>query len=339
MKRPTQKDVAALAGVSRATVSYVLTGRTDGAIRVSDETRRKVVDSIRKLGYRVNIHARGLRTQRTGLIALLVPDLGNSFYPILIRGAQKRVQADGYRIIVVDSYSNEENERSFVETALHHIADGLIVASSYLDRPDIQVLRDEGIPCIGIGPSLRGAGADTISIDQTAAIHALIAHLVARGHTRIAHLTGDMHNINGRIRHDAFMTEMNVHGLAVEPSQVLAGDFLREGTERKVIDWYSALRPGERPTALFAANDLTAIEAIKAARAMALRVPDDLAVCGFDNIPEAQFIEPHLTTVGLDVESMGLVAAGMLLDRLTGAESGPPREVELDFRLYVRQST
>ncbi len=339
MKRATQNDVARHAGVSRATVSYVLNGRTDGTIRVSDETRQKILDSIRTLGYRVNLTARSLKTSRSQLIAILVPDLGNPFYPMLIRGAQRKAHASGYRILIVDSFSTENDERDFFKMAMDHIADGLILDASYLDKSDIRVLLDAGIPSVGIGPRLAGTGIDTISIDQPAAVHALVAHLVSRGHSRIAHLAGDSNNINGKIRHEAFLREMKAHGLDVDERYILQGDFLREGTAQKVEQWLSSIPSAERPSALFAANDLMAVEAIKAIRDLGLRVPSDFAVCGFDNIPEAEYVEPPLTTIGFDVEAMGREAATLLIDSINSSSKRMPREVGLAFELFARKST
>jgi LacI family transcriptional regulator len=339
MRRATQHDVARHAGVSRATVSYVLNGRTDGTIRVSEETRRKILESIRMLGYRVNLSARSLKTNRNQLIAILVPDLGNPFYPMLIRGAQKKAHASGYRILIVDSFSSEGDEKDFLKMALDHIADGLILDSSYLDGSDIRVLLDADIPSVGIGPRLADVGIDTISIDQPAAVRALIGHLVSRGHSRIAHLAGDYRNINGKIRYEAFLAEMRANGLEVDERHILEGDFLREGTALKVEAWLASMTPAERPSALFAANDLMAIEAIKAIRKSGLRVPEDFAVCGFDNIPEAEYVEPPLTTVGHDVEAMGRDAVALLIDRIEGASEGSGRNIDLPFELLVRKSS
>ena len=338
MRRPTQNDVAKAAGVSRATVSYVLNGKVDGTIRVSEETRSKILEAMSALGYRVNLNARGLKTDRTQLIAVLVPDLGNPFYPMLIRGAQRHAHSRGYRLLVSDSFSSEEGEREFMETALDRIADGLILATSFLDGSDVNAFQDEGIPCVGIGPLLDGTGIDTISIDQEAAVRTLIGHLVRRGHSRIAHLTGDRKNINGRIRYESFVREAKSRGLALEEGLILEGDFLREGTAAKVEAWFLALPERARPTALFAANDLMAIEAMKAFRRLGLRVPEDVAVCGFDNIPEAEYVEPPLTTVGFDVESMGQEAARLLLDRIEAKSAEPPAEAGLSFELYIRES-
>jgi DNA-binding LacI/PurR family transcriptional regulator len=338
MKRATQNDVASLAGVSRATVSYVLNGRADGTIRVSDDTRSRIQDAMRELGYRVNLKARGLRTDRSQLVAVLVPDLGNPFYPMLIRGAQQQAHARGYRLLVSDSFSSEEGEREFMETALDHIADGLVLATSYLGQSDVRTLLDDGIPCVGIGPLLDGTGIDTISIDQDSAVRTLIGHLASRGHSRIAHLTGDRNNINGKIRYEAFLREMKARALELDEASVLEGDFLREGTAAKVETWFSSTPPGKRPSALFAANDLMAIEAMKAFRRMGLRIPDDVAVCGFDNIPEAEYVEPPLTTVGFDVESMGREAARLLIDRIESDEAAAPRKAGLPFDLFIRES-
>lgn len=338
MRRATQNDVARAAGVSRATVSYVLNGRTDGTIRVSDETRDKILDAVRELGYRVNLNARGLKTDSTHLIAVLIPDLGNPFYPMLIRGAQRHAHSRGYRLLVSDSFSAQEGEREFMDMAFDHIADGLILASSFLDGSDVHALLDDGIPCVGIGPLLDATGIDTLSIDQDEAVRTLIEHLVAKGHSRIAHLTGDRKNINGKIRYDSFVKAIRARNLKLNEGMILEGDFLREGTAAKVEAWFSSLPTAERPTALFAANDLMAIEAMKAFRRMGLHVPEDIAVCGFDNIPEAEYVEPPLTTVGFDVESMGQEAARLLLDRIEAKSVEAPRRAGLNFEMFIRES-
>jgi len=339
MKRATQTDVAKLVGTSRATVSYVLNGRNDGTIRVSEETRRKIIEAIRDLGYRVNLNARSLKTNRTQLIAVLVPDLGNPFYPMLIRGAQIQAKTRGYRILAIDSLASEEGERDFMESAQEHIADGVILDSSYLDAADIDILREGGIPCVGLGPRFADMGIDIISGDQHAAVGALLDHLVSRGHSRIAHLTGDFHNINGRVRHEAFLQGMQAHGLAVDPRYILPGNFLREGTAASVERWLGRFDPSERPSALFAANDLMAIEAIKAIRKSRMQVPQDFAVCGYDNIPEAEYVEPPLTTIGYDIEEMGRQSANLLIDRIEGDNEGEVRKRVPPFTLWVRNST
>ncbi len=339
MKRATQNDVARLAGVSRATVSYVLNGRNDGTIRVSDETRKKIVEVMHEIGYRVNMNARGLKTNKSQLIAILVPDLGNPFYPLLIRGAQKQAHSCGYRLLISDSFSSEEGEREFMETALDRSTDGLILDSSYLERTDIKMLLDAGIPSVGIGPRLADSGIDTISIDQRAAIRSLLDHLEYRGHSRIAHLSGDRNNLNGKIRYEVFLQEMKSRGLCVDERYILEGTFLREGIAAKTEKWLASFAPQERPTAIFAANDLMAIEAIKAIQKIGLRIPGDVAVCGFDNIPEAEYVEPPLTSIGFDVESMGKAAAKLLIDRIEGESYDKPQAIGLTFELFARKST
>jgi LacI family transcriptional regulator len=339
MKRATQNDVARLAGVSRATVSYVLNGRTDGTIRVSDETREKILVSMRELDYRVNLNARSLKTNRTQLLAVLVPDLSNPFYPILIRGAQICAHAHGYRILIVDSFSREEDERDFLAMSQDHLADGLILASSYLEGADIHELLETGIPSVGVGPRLFGTGIDTISIDQEMAVRTLLRHLQDKGHRKIAHLTGDLNNVNGRIRLESYRKVMAEFGYPADGDSILEGNFLREHTAGKVEKWFSAFTPSRRPTALFSANDLMAIEAIKALSRIGIRVPEDVAVCGFDNIPEAEYVDPPLTTVGHNVEQMGHTAAKLVIERIEGTRTGDFQQVEMPFALWVRKST
>jgi LacI family transcriptional regulator len=339
MERITQEDVAKAAGVTRATVSYVLNDRTNGNVRISEETRLRVLKAVEELGYRVNFNARSLKTNRTQLIAMLVQDLGNPFYPMLIRGAQLAAQEYGYRMIIFDSSASAKGEDDFVDMALHHIADGLLLSSFYLDASDIKTILDDEIPCVGLGPSLIGMGIDVITADQSAAVDGLIDHLVDRGHTRIAHMTGDLDTINGRIRLEAYRKAIAAHGQPPVPEWEVEGNFLREGSAERVLSWYFALPEDRRPSAMFAANDVMAIEATKALRKRGVEIPGQLAVCGYDDIPEAQYVEPALTTVGQDSEAFGREATRLLIERIEKSSAGEPVYKTFPTELHIREST
>ncbi len=339
VQRATQKDVARVAAVSRATVSYVLNNRTDGNVRISEQTRRRILTAVEQLGYRVNRSARGLKTRRTQLLAVLVPDLNNPFYPVLIRGAQKAAYDADYRLIISDSFSTSEGEKDFLETALGHIADGLILASFHLDANDIGQLLTKGVPCVGIGPRLWGTGIDVVQTDQHTAVRAIIDHLVSRGRRRIAHIAGDLTTLNGQIRLEAYREALQAYGLPADERLVIQGTFRREGVAARVESYLSAASPEDRPNGLFAANDVMAIEAMKAIQRLGLRIPDDIAVCGIDNIPEAEYVEPPLTTIGNDVELMGREAVRLLTNRIQNGSSEEPICREFPFELIVRESS
>ncbi len=328
-----------MAGVSRATVSYVLSKRQDGNIRISDDTRNRILQAVEKLEYRVNVTARGLKTKRTHLLAVLVPDLSNPFYPVLIRGAQKAAYEADHRLIVFDSFSTPEGERDFLEAALHHIADGLILSSFYLEQRDIKHLLASGIPTVGVGPRLWGSGVDVVQTDQLQAVRAVIDHLVSRGRRRIAHIAGDLTTLNGQLRLEGYRLALRVHGLEPNERLVVEGKFRREGIAERVDSFLASFAPGELPDAIFAANDVMAIEAMKAVRRRGYRIPDDIAVCGIDNIPEAEYVEPPLTTIGNDVELMGREAVSMIVDRIRHDSVKDPECREFPFELIERNSS
>ena len=173
MSRVTQNDVARAAGVTRAAVSYVLNKRAEGNIRIGEATRKRILEAAASLGYRVNLSARSLKTNRTQLLAMLVPDLGNPFYPMQIRGAQVAAHQAGYRLIIYDSFHRSQGEQEFLEMALHHVADGVLLSSFHLARDDIQALTGEGIGCVGLNEGLSSCGIDLLVTDQARAIDTL----------------------------------------------------------------------------------------------------------------------------------------------------------------------
>lgn len=339
MRRVTQEDVAREAGVTRAAVSCVLNNQTGGSIRISAETREKILEASQRLGYRVNLAARSLQTRRTENLAMLVPDLGNPFYPMQIKGAQIAAKEAGYRLIIFDSSSSAQGEREFLDMALGHVADGVILSAFHLGRDEVATLLKAGIPCVGLISGLSGTGIDMVATDQESSVGKLMDYLCGQGHRRIAHLTGDLGTANGLIRRDAYRRSLAAHGLEAKQAWELEGRFQREGVAALVVEWYRALPPGERPSALFAANDLMAVEVIKALKREGIAIPADLAVCGIDNIPEAQYVEPALTTVGQDNEAIGRIATRLLIERVEGGDLGNPVTRILPSQLHIREST
>jgi LacI family transcriptional regulator len=338
MRRVTQEDVAREAGVTRAVVSYVLSNSKGSSIRISEETKGKVLEAAKRLGYRVNLSARSLMTRRTQNLAMLVPDLGNPFYPMQIKGAQVAAYEAGYRLIIFDSSSSPQGEHEFLEMALNHVADGVLLSAFHLGRDDVGQLLDSGIPAVGLIDGLAGTGIDMVETDQRCSVESLVDYLVSRGHRSIAHLTGDLGTSNGRVRRDAYREALKKHGLAFSPELLVQGSFLREGTAGLVESWYFGLPQQSRPDALFAANDVMAVEAIKALRNRGIAIPGELAVCGIDNIPEANYVEPSLTTVGQDHEAIGRLATHLLLERIEGKQTGAPVIEVLPSQLFIRQS-
>jgi DNA-binding LacI/PurR family transcriptional regulator len=338
MRTPTQQDVARRAGVSRATVSYIINNRTDGNVRISEETRQRVLQAVKELGYQPNVTARSLRTRRTQLLAIMVPDLTNPFYPQLIRGAQASAEQQDYQILVYDSNDSPARERAFVEAVLRRRVDGVILVAFHLEAHDVAQLTRAGIQVVAIGGRLRTAGVDVVATRERLAVHEVIRHLVSRGHRRIAHLAGPPNTPPGQVRLQGYREGLAEAGIPYDESLVRYGTFQRTGVAELVISLFPSREAEGRPTALFAANDVMAIEAILTLTRRGWRIPEDVAVCGFDNIPEAELITPSLTTVGQDAQALGQRAAELLLERLGSTEQIEVRHVSVPYRLVIRES-
>lgn len=338
MNRPTQEDVARLAGVSRATVSYVINNRSGGNIQISDATRQRVLDAIEELGYQPNVAARSLRTRQTQLLAVMVPDLTNPFYPLVIRGAQQVAEAQDYQILVYDSDDSPAREKAFVDAMVRRLVDGVVLISFYLETEDVTRLTQAGTQVVAVGGQLRKAGVDVVATRERLAVHEVMRHLIQQGHRRIAHLAGSQDTPAGRIRLQGYREALAEAGLPYDESLVRYGTFKRDGVAELVYSLFSQSESQNLPTALFAANDVMAIEAIRALHQRGWEVPEDVAVCGFDDIPEAELIVPSLTTIGQDAQALGRRAAELLLERLKRQEPVEVRQVSVPYCLVIRRS-
>jgi LacI family transcriptional regulator len=339
MRRPTQEDVAKLAGVSRATVSYIINNRTGGNIQITEETRNLVLDAIKTLDYQPNVQARSLKTQKTNLIAVMVSDLTNPYYPFLLRGAQEVIHEGGYQTIVFDCNNLADNEFTFVKMMLQWRVDGVIMVPFHLRESDIGELSQANIRVVTIhGEIGKAVGNDNIQPEEKKAIFELISHLKNKGHQRIAHLAGSQNTPPGRIRYRAYREALEKLGLPYDDSLVYYGTFRRREVKALIEENFLSGHNNDIPTALFAANDIMAIEAIRTLKSRGLRIPDDVAVCGFDNIPEGSIIEPSLTTIDQFPQVLGRQAAELLINRLDTDQNREPQIIKSECQLVLRES-
>ena len=336
-QRPTQSDVARLAGVSVATVSYVVNQRRGGKVQVSDETRERVLRAVEELCYQPNAAARTLRTRRTQLLAVMVPDITNPFYPQLIRGAQAAAEGRGYDILVYDTGYRAAREHAFVAAMLRRGADGVILVPFRLQAPDVARLTQAGIEAVTVCSEGGDYGVDKVVPAERPAVHDVLCYLVSRGHRRIAHLSGSQDTPPGHLRLRGYREGLAAAGIPYDPSLVQCYSWSRSSVAEGIRALYGGT-DGNEPTAVFAANDLMAIDAIRALTTLGRRVPEDVAVCGFDGIPEAEAIVPTLTTVDQGAEAIGRRAAELLLERLDTQEPIPPREASIPCRMVLRES-
>lgn len=332
MRRPSSRDVALRAGVSQATVSHVING--ERKLRVSHETRQRVLQAIEELGYQPNAAARALRTRRTQLAALLTPDLTNPFYPILAQSIQDVLQEQGFELLISNSRGQAQLERHFLDTVVQRGADGAIVVAWHLDRADIDRVLRAGVALVSVGSDFGHEGLSIVaSRDHRGAAEA-VRYLIRKGHRRIAHIAGDQATPPGRLRMEGYRRAMEAAGLPVDDNVLVYGDFTRGSAVPLARRLMSQDEP---PTAIFVANDTMAIDALLAVQELGYNVPQDIAIVGYDDTPEAQFVRPQLTTMRQPIAAEGRAAADLLLEHILSPPA-EPRRIILDTELIVRGS-
>jgi LacI family transcriptional regulator, galactose operon repressor len=288
------KDVARCAGVSVATVSAVARGATGGSVRISEPTRTRVLAAIDELGYRPNTAARSLRTQRTGLLAVVVPDITNPLFPQFIRAAQLEAERVGSHLMVWDSHNDADSERAAVDAALDRRVDGVVLVSDHLTAGDAQRLLDAGILVVTTDRRIDRPFVDTVSEDLTSTAATAVDHLVALGHRRIAHIAGDRATVAGESRVVGYLNALESAGVAPDPSLLVGGSFGRHCGRDSMVELMGRSEP---PTAVFAANDVLAVGALQTCHHLGVAVPDDVSIIGIDNTPEADAVTPGLSTM------------------------------------------
>ncbi len=321
----TIRDVAAKAGVSVATVSRVFNQK--GPIR--EDTIRRVMDVASAMQYVPHAGARSLSTRSTRTIGVLLPDLHGEFFSEVIRGVDVAARQRGYHILVSGSHSDAE-EMSAMLRALRGRVDGLIVMSPDLGLGSISRALAPDTPVALL--NCAASGRRTIRIDNYNGAHAMTDHLLALGHRRIAFITGPERNADAAERRRGYRE-------AVESSNAgaieIAGDFIEDSGHR-AVPLILAMSP--QPTAIFAANDAMAIGALRALREARVRVPEDLALAGFDDVPIARYLTPPLTTVRVEIAEMGRRAVDYLVNTLETGSDGSRKHDLIAATLVVRES-
>ncbi|MCF4994763.1 LacI family DNA-binding transcriptional regulator [Pseudomonas syringae] len=324
------REVARLAGVSVATVSRTLRSPE----RVLPETRDKVNAAVQQAGYRPNLMAVQFRSRKTGNLVILVPAIANTFFARVISGAQQAAQAAGYRLLLCDTQGDEAIEREFAELVYAHQADGVIQlrASDPFENLGPGV---EPPPLVNACEVMKDTRHPTISLDNRAAARAMTEHLIALGHRRIGLIKGPQSSPLTQDRVAGYEDALRAAHLPGDAELICHGDFtLKAGDEGAAT--MLALR--DRPTALFCENDEMAIGALHRIKQLGLRVPQDVSLVGFDDIPFAAYCDPPLTTIAQPAETFGELAVQMLIGLIEG-QSLDERQRVLPFELTVRQSS
>ncbi len=330
-------DVARAAKVHPGTASRALNPATRD--QVSRETVRRVVAVAERLGYVPNAQARALRTSRSYLVGIVVPDITNPLFPPMVRGAEHVLTAAGYTVLLTDTDSDMERERQQIESLLGRGVDGFLIATALWDDDLLDELAAAGVPAVLANRSTSGGRWPYVGGDENAGIRAAMQHLFDLGHRSIAHLAGPQNVSTGRERARAFRAAAKEVGLTVKDTRVRV---CAAYTEAEGHDAMRRILEADGPpcTAVIAGNDLIALGALDALEEAGLNCPDDVSVVGFNDMPFVDRVRPALTTVRVPLERMGALAADMLINELDQDSAHDVRsQALLSVELIVRGST
>ena len=328
----TIRDVAQRAGVSPMTVSRVI----NESELVSADTRRRVEDAIAELGYVPSRLARGLSAKRTGTLAVIVPDVANPFFTLIVRSAEEVARRAGYRAILCDTRADLTVERDVIEEMLAHRVEGILIAPvSDRSREHLRRLTSFDVPFVLVDRTVPGVEADAVLGDSKEGAQRLVEHLLSLGHRRIGMIVESDDVSTARDRRIGYESALRAAGIPTASELVARASVDPSGG-------YGGMRRllalDEPPTAVFTVNNLVALGAIEAVRSAGLEVPDDVALVCFDDIEYASRLYPFLTVMEQPAETVGTLSAQLLLERIENRAPERPRVVVLPAQFVVRRS-
>jgi LacI family transcriptional regulator len=331
--RVTMRQVAEKAGVSAMTVSRVI---NDGS-RVSDDARRRVEAAIAELGYVPNRVASGLIRRKSGALGVIVPDVANPFFTLVVRGAEDVAWRAGYHVILCNTQANLERERGYLEDMLAFQVEGLLIAPvGESSKPNLRILKKNGTPFVLIDRSITGYEGDLVQGDSVAGAERLVEHLIGLGHRRIAMVSETGEVSTARDRERGYRQALQRAGIEFRPELLVESSAIDPRAAHDAA--LALLDQREPPTAIFSVNNIAVVGVAEAIRERGLEVPNDIALVCFDDIEHASRVQPFLTVMAQPAETFGTIATQLLLDRLAGRVSDRGRLVVLPADFIVRRS-
>ncbi len=330
----TLEDVAKKAGVSRSTVSRVVNAQPN----VSEDVRKRVLKVIKKTGYHPHAAARALASQHSWMIGLVLPHsishfFTDPYYPHLTKGIAQACNQNNYTLALFLVDTKDDEEKIFPRVSRKGLLDGVLVQSGHHgDQQIIGDLIDANMPLVVVGRPFRSDNVSYIDIDNVKASFTAVNHLIREGYQRIGTITGPENSTVGLDRKAGYLKALKEQGQNIDKSLIIEGDFTEAGGYVAM----QRLMP-VRPDAVFAASDGMALGAMRAVREAGLRVPDDVAFVGFDDLPMATLADVQLTTVRQPVIQFGIRAVELLMEEIENG-TNPPRHVIMDAELVIRES-
>jgi LacI family transcriptional regulator len=326
------KRIAELAGVSLGTVSHVL----NGTARVREPLRERVLNAVHETGYQPSQLARGLRRDKTNILAMIVPDILNPFFPGVVRGAEDVAFANGFRLVLCNTDNDHKKELVHLNALQTYLPSGLIVIPSDFSDLTAQAesYRKSGAAVVCVDRLPRNWAGDSVTSDNAVGAFNATSYLIDLGHRRLAVITGPLHLTNSQDRLKGFKRAVRQAGLEIAPAYAQEATFDRAGgyAKTKIL-----LRLLPRPTAILACNDMIALGALMAVREEKLNCPDDISIIGFDGLDVTETTTPQLSSVYQSSYQLGAEAVQLALDRFADTSS-PVRHIVLKTELKIRES-
>jgi LacI family transcriptional regulator len=327
----TIRDVAAIAGVSPATVSRVLNGKQD----VGADLRRRVLGAVTELGYRRNGPARSLRTRAAMVLGVIISDVTNPFFTAVVRGAEDQAQLAGYSVVLANADEDVAKEARYLEVAAAEQMAGALLSPASSQQTSIDVLLERRIPVVTIDRRLAATPVDSITVNNHRAAREAVQHLIGQGFRRIGLVAGPVQTTTGASRLAGYRAALRNAGRTLDPSLIAYADFRTEGGYAATRQLLRQRRP---PDGLLISNNLMTVGGLQAIGEAGLAIPSDIAIVGFDDTNWATALNPPLTVVAQPTYEIGQTAAKLLLRRIDG-EKFPPRHVVLRAELIERASS
>lgn len=333
-KDVTIYDIAEALNVSPATVSRGLKDHPG----IRKDTKRKILDTAKKMGYQYNTFASNLRRKKTNTIGVIVPRLNSYFMSTVIAGMEKLVNENGYNLIISQSQESFKKEIAGVNTMYNSRIDGLMVSLAFdtKDTDHFEALLKKNIPIIFFDRILEHPGCTSIVIDNKQAGYDATKHLLEQGCKRIVHLSGSLNRNVYADRLAGYKQALHEKGIAFDPELVISNNLSDMGGEEAARQ---ILNMNEKPDGVFAANDTSAVACMRELKLAGIKIPEDIAFVGFNNDPVSKVIEPNLTTVNYPGQEMGEVAAATLLNKLNKSNTANLNTIVLRHELIIRQSS
>lgn len=336
---PTMHDVARVAGVSIKTVSNVINDYP----HVRPGTRDRVIEAIEQLDYRPNLSARGLRSGRTGVIGLAVPSLRENYFAELADAVIRAAERRGLGVMVEQTSGHRDTELAVVSGSRPRFLDGLLFSPVSLGQEDAEAL-DVAIPLVLLGERIFGGPTDHVTMHNTSSSQAAVEHLLSIGRRRIAVIGADLEGgdeaSSANLRLKGYLHALENAGIQLDPSLVRPTEMSRWNRAGGAAATHLLVAEGVAFDAVFALNDTLGLGVLRALREEGIRVPDDVAVIGFDNIDESNYSVPSMSTVDTGRDEIASIAVDRLIERIGEKDTRrPPETFKPDFRIVAREST